>query len=145
MVRKLGHCFGKAEMPSKDKPSDSVPQWRLLRGRMGEPSSSVNFIQILILKHKKSYPFFWKHYLQIRSTVVSAALCRVAPWGSQRTASFRPPLGTLTSIQNLGGSWFSPPSIDSHSNYDHVRRTFSSLSELFQHELTCCPPKGSDN
>ena len=43
-------------------------------------------------------------------------LCRVAPWCSRRTASFFPLLGTLTSIQNLGGLWFSPPSIDLHSN-----------------------------
>jgi hypothetical protein len=47
----------------------------------------------------------------------------VAPWGSRRTASFRPRLGTLTLIQNLGGSWFSPPSIDLHSNYDSFWRT----------------------
>ena len=36
-----------------------------------------------------------------------------------------PPLSTLTSIQNLGGSWFSPSSIDLHSNYDDFRRTSS--------------------
>jgi hypothetical protein len=74
------------------------------------------------------------------STVASTALCRVAPRCSRRTANFCPPLGTLTSIQNLGDSWFSPHSIDLHSNFDSFWRTSSNLSELLQHELTCCPP-----
>ena len=72
--------------------------------------------------------------LQIKYTVVSTELCRVAPWCSQRTASFRPPLSTLTSIQNLGGLWFSSPSIDSHSNYDNFQRMCSNLSELLQQD-----------
>ena len=55
-------------------------------------------------------------------------------WGNRRTDSFRPPLATLTSIQNLGGSQASSPSIDIHSNY--VRRTSSSQSKLLQYELT---------
>ena len=61
--------------------------------------------------------------LQWRSTVASTALW-VAPWCSQRTASFHPPLGTLTSIQNLGGSWFLTASIDLHSNYDNFLEDF---------------------
>jgi hypothetical protein len=73
-------------------------------------------------------------------SVSSTALCRVAPWCNRRTASFRPPLGILTSIQNLGGSWFSLSSIDLHMNYYNFRRTSSNLSEFLQHELTCCPP-----
>jgi hypothetical protein len=76
--------------------------------------------------------------LQWRSTVASKALCRVAPWCYRRTTSFRPPLGTLTSIQNLGDSWFSPPSIDLHSN--NFRLEDLVRSELLKHELTCCPP-----
>ena len=72
---------------------------------------------------------------QKRKTIVTGA-----PWCSQRTASFCPPLGTLTSIQNLGGSWFSPSSIDLHSNYDNFQRTSFNLSELLQHELSCCSP-----
>ena len=82
-----------------------------------------------------------KHTIvQWRSAVASTALGRVASWCSRRTAIFRPPLGTLTSTQNLGGSWFSPPSIDLHVNYDRFQRTSSKLSELLQHESTSCPP-----
>ena len=78
--------------------------------------------------------------LQWRSTVASISLCRVAPWCSRRTASFHYSLGTLTWIQNLGGLWFSPPSIDIHSNYGNFRRTSSNLSELLQRQMTCCQP-----
>ena len=72
--------------------------------------------------------------------VDSTALYRVATWCSRRTASFRTPLGTLTSIQNLAGSWFPPHSIDIDINYDNLWRMPSNLSELLQHELTSSPP-----
>jgi hypothetical protein len=97
-------------------------QWRLLRGERGGPSLPSEFHQMFNCKTLKKLYFLdkttlniitspnnWlKHtILQRSSTVASTLLCRVAPWCSRRTASC-PPLGTLTSIQNLGGSLFSP-------------------------------------
>lgn len=77
--------------------------------------------------------------MKVYSNVNMSTMSGVAPRCSRKTASFHPHLATLTSIQNLGGSQASPPSIDRHGNYDHFRRTSSNQSKLLQYELTSCP------
>ena len=129
-------------------PSVEAPQMR--NGRtilLSELHKNIKHFKVILFrwnytKYIDVSPNNWlKHtVLQWRCTVASTSLCRVVPWCSRGTASFRPPLGTLKSIQNLGGSWFSPTSIDLHSNYDNFWRTSPNLSELLQHELLCCPP-----
>ena len=117
----------------EEEGEDHLPQWIFL-----------NFYKVILFRYNYTNyihmsPNKWlKHTVsQWRSTAASTALSRVAPWCSRRTVSFRPPRGTLTSIQNLGGSWFSLPSIDLHRNYDNFQRTSYNLSEFLQHELRC--------
>jgi hypothetical protein len=91
---------------------------RVSKGFFRLPHRGTNVLYKTILNIIRSQNNWLKHtILQRRSTVALTALCKVAPCYTHRTASFHPPLGTLTSIQNLGGSRFSPPSIDLHSNY----------------------------
>ena len=127
--------------PTDDSSLRTVLLTKFHKNKNSETFKKLSFLDKTIQNIFTSPNNWLKHtVLQWRSTIASTALCRVAPWCSRRTVKFRHPLSTLTSIQNLGGSWFSLPSIDLHSNYDNFRRTSSSISELLEHELTCCPP-----
>ena len=94
---------------SEEEGEDYPPQW-ISWNKNSETLKKLSFLDKTILNIFHSPNNWLKHtVLQRRSTVASTALCSVAPWCSRRTVSFRPPLGTLTSLQNLGGSWFSHP------------------------------------
>ena len=89
-------------------------QWEGHSFHLDSPGQSMSWKEEVFLIFSIISVFTCQHTW--RSTVASTALSGVAPWCSQRTVIFRPPLGKLTSMQNLGGSWFSRPSIDLHSN-----------------------------
>ena len=105
-------------------------------------------IVIILYDHNTTQAYYYLRYF-LRSVAVplaSTALCRVAPWCSRRTASFHPPLGILTSVQNLGNSWFSLPSIDLHSNMTTSGGrppTYQRSCSMNCHVVQ--PMKGSDN